>query len=181
MVDVQQYLATKAAADSAVPTGVWAGAPALAATGVNMKNTSGYAVTVDVIGGTVTAIAVNKTTTPLTQGVFRLAPGDTIAITYSVAPSVVWNFDTPVPAQAPVGVWAGAPAVAATGVPMVNTSGRPVWVNLSGATLTGGSPYKIDGVAQTGQNSAVARFRLRRGGTISVDYSVAPTMQWVYE
>jgi hypothetical protein len=40
-----------------------------------------------VSGGTVTVIAVNGVTTGLTSGVFTLNPGDSLTLTYSVAPT----------------------------------------------------------------------------------------------
>ena len=70
-MDVQEYTETKAAADEAAPSGAWAGAPSLAASTVEMQNTSGYPVWVDVVGGTVTVIEVEGETTGLTS---RLVP-----------------------------------------------------------------------------------------------------------
>jgi hypothetical protein len=80
-----------------------------------------------------------------------------------------------------VGVWAGAPSLAASTVDMVNTSGRPVVVYIAGAgTIT---VVKVDG-AITGQVSTTApagSVRLRRGGVLNITYSVAPTLHWHYE
>jgi hypothetical protein len=145
-----------------------------------MKNTSGYTVFVDVTGGTVTAIAVNTTVTGLTSGSFRLAPGDKIAITYSAAPVVSWTFEGTA-SSAPTGLWAGAPALAASNVPMVNTSGRAVAVTITGGTWTA---VIIDGVTitnHTSTNTPNVRLRVRRGGSIALTYSVAPTLQWMYD
>jgi hypothetical protein len=172
-MDVQQYNATKAAADSENPNGVWAGAPSLAASAVSMKNTSGYSTLVDVSGGTVTVISVNGNVSGLTSGSFRLAPGDKIAITYSVAPNVGWSFDSAT-TSAPHGAWAAAPSLAASTVNMFNTSGLPVSVHVSAGTVT---VIAIDGVT-TGLTSG--SFRLRRGGRIAITYSAAPTLGWVY-
>jgi hypothetical protein len=74
------------------------------------------------------------------------------------------------------GAWAGAPALAASNVNMTNTSGKPLYVSVSGGTVTA---IKIDNVAQAGLISG--RFRLRRNQTISITYSVAPTVTWTYE
>jgi hypothetical protein len=89
MVDVQQYNTVRDAADKARPTGAWAAAPAIAATGVNMVNTSGKPVMVDITGGTITVISINGVATGVITGRFRLGVGDKIAITYSVIPTAV--------------------------------------------------------------------------------------------
>jgi hypothetical protein len=172
-MDVQQYNATKAAADAENPTGAWAGAPALAASTVAMRNTSGHPVFVDVSSGTVTVIAVDGVTTGFTAGSFKLQPNSKIAITYSVAPTVGWSFESGGQSVA-AGAWAGAPALAASTVDMVNTSGGPVSVYISAGTVT---VIKVDGVT-TGLTSGA--FRLRRGSKLSITYSVAPTLAWVY-
>jgi hypothetical protein len=44
-----------------------------------------------VSGGTVSAIAVDGTTTGLTSGAFLVRPMGTITLTYSVAPTWVWQ------------------------------------------------------------------------------------------
>lgn len=173
MTDVAQYNALVAAAGSANPTGAWAGAPSLAATGVNMKNTSGRSLLVDISGGTVTAIKVNNVATGITAGTVRLAPGDKVSITYSAAPTVGWNYDAPA-TVIPAGAWSGAPSLAASTVPMVNTSGFPVNVHISAGTVT---VIKVDGVT-TGLTSGT--FRLKRGSSLSITYSSAPTLAWVY-
>ena len=64
--------------------------PALPASGVAYTNNTGYAATVYVTGGTVTIISVSGVFTNLTSGPIRVEPGNTIAITYSVAPTWVW-------------------------------------------------------------------------------------------
>jgi hypothetical protein len=47
--------------------------------------------TVVVTAGAVTGIAINGTSTSLSEGVFKLGIGETIAVTYSVTPtSTVW-------------------------------------------------------------------------------------------
>ena len=94
-MDVQEYLETKQAVDAERPVGLWAGAPALAATTVPMENTSGYDVIVNITGGTTTAVKRNGVTiTGLTStiGQIFLAPGSTVAITYSGAPTLQWMY-----------------------------------------------------------------------------------------
>jgi len=89
----------------------WTGAPSLAATGVAMTNNSGQPVAVTVTGGTVTVIAVGGTTqsvngTNVTSGTFVVAAGSTITITYSVAPTLSWQFGSQVVLQLSPGVQA---------------------------------------------------------------------------
>lgn len=70
--------------------------PAVAATTVQVPNTTGVNVFVYIAGGTVTVISVtnaNGTSTTLgtTSGTAFLPAGGSIAITYSVAPTWVWQ------------------------------------------------------------------------------------------
>jgi hypothetical protein len=98
-MDVQQYNVTAAAADEENPVGVWAGAPAIAASTVKMVNTSGHVQIVDITGGTVSAVAVNgvvykSANANVLSGRFRVRRGGNIAITYSVVPTnVTWYYE----------------------------------------------------------------------------------------
>jgi hypothetical protein len=98
-MDVQQYQATIAAVDEDSPSGLWAGAPAIAASTVPMVNTSGYQVIVDITAGTVTAVTINGNVykaqnANVVAGRFRVRRGGTIAITYSVVPThVAWYYE----------------------------------------------------------------------------------------
>jgi hypothetical protein len=176
-MDVQELNVTMEAAVAENPTGAWSGAPSLAATGVAMSNTSGYAVWADVVGGTVTAITVNGSNVGATNGSVRVPPRGTLAITYSAAPTVNWYFESTSTVK-PAGVWAGAPSVAATTVAMVNTSGQNViaYVSANGATI-----------ASIKRNSTVTGLitgpiRLRRGDSLTLAYTVAtPAIVWMYE
>jgi hypothetical protein len=58
--------------------------------GVSVTNIYGVYARVFIYGGTVTDIYINDEPTGLTSGSFLLAPGDTIKIVYSVAPSWKW-------------------------------------------------------------------------------------------
>ena len=176
-MDVQQYLATKNAVDAAAPSGAWAGAPDLAASTVAMTNDSGYPVWVDVVGGTVTVIEVGGYTTGLTSGSFLLLDGQSLAITYSVAPTLGWRYQSPNPWK-PKGAWADAPAVATSTTAMANSSGYPVtaFVSANGATIT---VIKVNGVT-TGLT--VGPIHLGPGDTLALTYSVAtPAIAWIYE
>jgi len=69
--------------------------PAVAASTIEVRNTTTYPVLVTITGGTVTVIAKGPTTgslvtTGATAGTFILEPNEYIAITYSVAPTWVW-------------------------------------------------------------------------------------------
>jgi hypothetical protein len=46
--------------------------------------------TVYITGGTVTVIAIAGQATGLTAGSFRVLPGQTVTLTYSVAPTWTW-------------------------------------------------------------------------------------------
>lgn len=59
----------------------------LGANGVASYNNNSVGVNQTISGGTVTAIAINGTTTGLTSGVFFVPAGGTVTVTYSVAPS----------------------------------------------------------------------------------------------
>ena len=65
-------------------------APAMPTSGTAYTNAFGVIARVFVTGGTVSAIAINGTDTGLTSGQITLAPGETITLTYSAAPSWTW-------------------------------------------------------------------------------------------
>jgi len=95
-MDVAQYHTTYRAVCDEVPQGAWAGAPTLASA-TDLVNTSGYDQEVNVTGGTVTAIKKNgvtlATAAVAAPGLtMRLRPGAKLNVTYSVAPTVTWNY-----------------------------------------------------------------------------------------
>lgn len=65
-------------------------AVAVGASTVAVANPFEFPVDVYLVGGTVTAIAINGTTTGLTSGHLRVPHGGTITVTYSVAPTWTW-------------------------------------------------------------------------------------------
>lgn len=67
--------------------------PAVPSSTVAQTNTFSVDATVYVVGGTVTAITVAGAATGLTSGAVRVPAGQTIAITYSVAPTWQWFGD----------------------------------------------------------------------------------------
>lgn len=77
----------------------------------------------------------------------------------------------------PKGDWTGKPAIPATTVPVENTSGFKMWVEVNAGTVT---EVKIDGVKIGATARVAGMFLVRPGSTISLTYSVAPTWQWFY-
>jgi Pectate lyase superfamily protein len=67
--------------------------PSIPASGSSLTSPFGVDATVNVTGGTVTAIAIGGTATGLTSGSFRLPVGQSIKLTYSVAPTWTWFGD----------------------------------------------------------------------------------------
>jgi hypothetical protein len=65
--------------------------PVVPASGTPLYNTNPFPVVINVIGGTVTVIAVNGVTTGLTSGPVYVPAGGIITITYSVAPTLTWQ------------------------------------------------------------------------------------------
>ena len=68
--------------------------PALPASGVTVTNTFDFMVQVVVIGGNITAIAINgvtASTKPVSSLTIILNPGDSIKLTYSSAPDWFWK------------------------------------------------------------------------------------------
>lgn len=73
--------------------GDWAGKPAVPATTVAVKNTSGYPMLVEITGGTVTAVKVDGVTIGArTSGSFRVRNGSTIAWVGTAAPTWQWFY-----------------------------------------------------------------------------------------
>jgi len=68
-----------------------AATPAVPASTVNITNTTGSKVLVNIAGGTVTAVKVDGNTVATGTGVSVVVPHNkTISITYSVAPTWTW-------------------------------------------------------------------------------------------
>jgi hypothetical protein len=74
------------------PVGLLSG-PSVGASTVATVNPWGVPVTIYITGGTVSNVAINGNATGLTSGMFRLGPGQSITLTYSVAPSWTWIGD----------------------------------------------------------------------------------------
>lgn len=67
--------------------------PPVPASGVPVTNTTGYTASVAITGGLVTSVSVNGSTAGSGPGTYALPNGQTIAVTYSAAPS--WTWTTP--------------------------------------------------------------------------------------
>jgi hypothetical protein len=75
------------------PVGHGVTQPSVPATTVAQTNTTGVDCTVIVTGGTVSAIAIGGSATGVTSGSFRVPVGQTITLTYTVAPTWQWFGD----------------------------------------------------------------------------------------
>lgn len=77
------------------PVGFGVAQPAVPASTTNVTNTSGVDCTVHIIGGTISAITIGGTATGLTStpATVRVPAGQTINITYTVAPTWKWFGD----------------------------------------------------------------------------------------
>jgi hypothetical protein len=91
MVDVQQLLATQAAANDLKTKGTVTG-PALGASTVAVPNLTGKTLLGRISGGTVTVFKVDGVTVGgMTTGEwFWLRPGSSFEVTYTVAPTLQW-------------------------------------------------------------------------------------------
>jgi hypothetical protein len=89
----------KTATSGTVPTVT---TPAVPLTTVPVTNTTGYEVSVDVVGGTVTVVTVNGSVVGAGDGAYIVPAGGTIALTYSAAPTWVWSVVSSLP-ESPVG------------------------------------------------------------------------------
>jgi hypothetical protein len=86
--DVTQATAANTTGNGATPT---VATPAVPATTVVATNTTGADVNVYIIGGTITQVKVNTVLVGTGAGSYYLPAGATISITYSVAPTWVWQ------------------------------------------------------------------------------------------
>lgn len=93
-MDVAQFRTTQEASQATVPRGDWTAKPAIPASTVAVTNTTDHAMWVEIAGGTVTVVKVdNVTIGARIAGGFRVRPGGTISMTYSVAPTWQWFYE----------------------------------------------------------------------------------------
>lgn len=135
--------------------------PAVPASTVTTTNTSGQTAFVTVIGGTVTSINVNGAQVATGTGFTATVPnGATIAVTWSATPTWYWSTFTP--------------AVPASTVAAVNTTGQDITVVLAAGTVTHIAVNGTDRGTTTPANVMVPN-----GQSITLTYSVAPVWAWM--
>lgn len=135
--------------------------PAVPASTVTYLNNTGQTAYVTVIGGTVTNISVNGSTVSGGSNYMATVPaGQTIAITYSVAPTWYWSTFTP--------------AVPASGTAIANPTGQDITVILASGTTT---HITVNGTDRA--TTTPAFVMLPNGESISLTYSVAPVWAWM--
>ena len=113
---------------------------ALPASATPAYNNNSVGVNVTVAGGTVSAIAINGTTTGATSGTFFVPAGGTITVTYTVAPTTFTTAGIPVTAISPTAfVRIGSMAQVQNGAGAQVFAGRipyhasgPLWVASDG-------------------------------------------------
>ena len=137
--------------------------PALPASTVAATNLSGQTAFVTIIGGTVTSVNVPAGGTQVataTGFTATVAAGQTISVTYSVAPAWYWSTFTP--------------AVPATTVAVANTTGQDISVVLGGGTTT---HITVNGTDRG--TTTPANVMLPAGESIAITYSAAPVWAWM--
>lgn len=137
--------------------------PAVPASTVAYTNTTGQTAFVTVTGGTVTSINVPAGGTQVataTNFTATVAAGQTISVTYSVAPVWYWSTFTP--------------AVPASTVAAVNPTGQDISVVLAGGTVT---HIAVNGTDRG--TTTPANVMLPGGASIALTYSVAPVWAWM--
>jgi hypothetical protein len=137
--------------------------PAVPASTVAYTNTSGQTAFVTITGGTVTSINVPAGGTQVataTNYTATVANGQTISITYSVVPVWYWSTFTP--------------AVPASTVAVLNTTGQDITVILAGGTAT---HIAVNGTDRG--TTTPAQVMVPNGGSIAVTYSAAPVWAWM--
>jgi len=101
-----QQAATTVFANCTTSTGATGGTaptvttPSVPASASPATNPNPFPVAVDIEGGTITVVAVNGVTVGATDGTYIVPGNGTIAVTYSVAPTWVWSYDTNLPSTA---------------------------------------------------------------------------------
>jgi hypothetical protein len=135
--------------------------PAVPASTVTTTNNSGQTAFVTVIGGTVTSINVNAVQVATGSNYTATVPaGQTIAVTYSGAPTWYWSTFTP--------------AVPSSTVAVANTTGQDITVVLASGTVT---HITVNGTDRG--TTTPANVMLPNGESITLTYSGAPVWAWM--
>lgn len=90
---------TTATGGSSVDSGAGFTTPAVPASTTPVTNTSAVAASVVISGGTLTNVSVNGVTVGTGDGTYTVPAGQTIAITYTVAPTWTWTLQSAFGAQ----------------------------------------------------------------------------------
>lgn len=122
--------------------------PSVPSSTTPVTNTSSLPATVVISSGTVSNVSVNGITAGAGDGTYTVPPGQTIAITYSVAPTWTWTLQTAVGAQAYLQVTSftgtsvtaavqdsadGSTFTAVTGLTFTAATAAPAWQRLATA------------------------------------------------
>jgi hypothetical protein len=137
--------------------------PPVPASTVAYTNTSGQTASVTIIGGTVTSVNVPAGGTQVATGsgfTASVAAGQTISVTYSAVPAWYWSTFTP--------------AVPASTVAAVNTTGQDITVVLGAGTVT---HITVNGTDRG--TTTPAQVMVPNGQSITLTYSVAPVWAWM--
>lgn len=135
--------------------------PAVPASTTAVTNNSGQTASVLVAGGTVTEIAVNGSSVATATNFTATVPaGESIAVTYSAAPTWYWSTLTP--------------AVPASGTAVANNTGQDITVVLAGGTVTHVTVNGTDRATSTPANVMVPN-----GESVTLTYSAAPSWAWL--
>lgn len=137
--------------------------PAVPASTVAATNTSGQTAYVTIVSGTVTSVNVPAGGTQVataTNYTATVAAGQTISVTYSVAPVWYWSTFTP--------------AIPTSTVAVANPTGQDITVVLAGGTTT---HIAVNGTDRG--TTTPANVMLPSGGSIALTYSAAPVWAWM--
>jgi hypothetical protein len=113
-------------------------APAVPASGTPATNPARIPATVVISGGTVSNVAVNGTSVGTGDGTYTVPGGATIAVTYSVAPTWTWTWQSAFGGQAylSVGAFTGSSAT----VTLQHSADNAAWSTLAAFTAVTSAP-----------------------------------------
>lgn len=118
--------------------------PPVQASTVATQNNNTYPVNVVISGGTVTGVTIEGVSAGTGDGTYLVQPGNSIFITYSVAPTWVWSNANANVAAVPPGQYVNAGFYPST-KSIFCQPGEQIYAQIQGATI--GNQYVIDGEA----------------------------------
>jgi len=109
-------------------------APAVPASGTPATNTSSLPATVTVSGGTVSSVVVNGVSVGTGDGTYTVLPGQSVTLTYSVAPTWTWVLQSTWGAQAylQLTTFTGTSVTVA----VQDSADGSTWANVTGLSFT---------------------------------------------